>query len=283
MPEPFGRNLSLSLPRRFVCDLMHLAQQVPTVPVQRRMNLAALVEARQRMAPKPSWCAIFTKAYGFIAATRPQFRRAYIPFPRPHLYEHPNNIASIAIERHVGEEEAVFFAHLRSPEKQSLLQIDSFLQYCKHEPLSSIGLFRWTLQISRLPQPLRRLAWWFANSTSGHRRAKWMGTFGVSVYSALGAESLHPLSPLTTALNYGIIGPDGEVDVRIIYDHRVVDGATVARALLDLEKCLNQDILPELRQPRAAHHRPLRDGMRREDSLAEAEVKENGAPLNHHA
>ncbi len=48
-----------------------------------------------------------------------------------------------------------------------------------------------------------------------------MGTFGVSVYSGLGARSLHPISPLTTTLNYGTIGKDGDVSVRIVYDHRV--------------------------------------------------------------
>jgi hypothetical protein len=259
MPEPIGRRLPLSLARRFICDLVQIARRVPTVPVQRRMNVAAVADARRLLVPKPSWCAIFTKAYGFIAADRPEFRRAYVPFPRPHLYEHPNNIASIAIERRLGEEDAVFFAHLRNPEKQSLPQIDSFLQYCKDEPLNTIALFRWTLRISRLPRPLRRLAWWYAHDTSGYRRARWMGTFGVSVYSALGAESLHPLSPLTTALNYGVIRPDGEVDVRIIYDHRVVDGATVARALLDLERVLNQEILAELQQTAEINHRPTVD------------------------
>src|SRR5438552_1809090 len=105
MPEPLGRTLALSLPRRFVCDLMHLARQVPTVPVQRRMNLAILAEARRLAVTKPSWCAIFTKAYGIIAAARPELRRAYISFPRPHLYEHPNNIASIAIERRLDDED----------------------------------------------------------------------------------------------------------------------------------------------------------------------------------
>ena len=33
----------------------------------------------------------------------------------------------------------------------------------------------------------------------------------MSVYSGLGAESLHPLSPLTTTLNYGVIRPDGAI------------------------------------------------------------------------
>ena len=57
----------------------------------------------------------------------------------------------------------------------------------------------------------------------------------MSVYSALGAESLHPLSPLTTILNYGVFSPAGEVDLRVVYDHRVTDGAVIARALARLE------------------------------------------------
>ena len=49
-------------------------------------------------------------------------------------------------------------------------------------------------------------------------------------YSNLGAESLHPLSPLTTTLTYGVVRPDGTVPVRVVYDHRVMDGGTIARA-----------------------------------------------------
>jgi hypothetical protein len=75
-----------------------------------------------------------------------------------------------------------------------------------------------------------------------------MGTMGLSAYSGLGAESLHPLSPLTTTLNYGVIGADGAVDVRIVYDHRVLDGSTVAGALAALDEVLSGDILAELRE-----------------------------------
>ena len=72
--------------------------------------------------------------------------------------------------------------------------------------------------------------------------------FGVSVYSGLGAESLHPISPLTGTLNYGPIQPDGSVSVRLVYDHRVVDGANVARALAFMEEALNGEIASELEQ-----------------------------------
>ena len=41
-----------------------------------------------------------------------------------------------------------------------------------------------------------------------------------------------------------MIAEDGAVDVRVVYDHRVLDGATVARALEDLEGILNH-VLPD--------------------------------------
>ena len=47
-------------------------------------------------------------------------------------------------------------------------------------------------------------------------------------------------------LTYGIIGRDGRVPVRLIYDHRVLDGATVARALAKLEETLNGASVQEL-------------------------------------
>jgi hypothetical protein len=227
---------------------MHFARQVPSIPVQRRMNVAELAAARQNCVARPSWCAIFTKAFATVAAKQPEFRRAYLPWPWPHLYEHPNNIASIAVSRRFGDEDAVFFAHMRNPEKQGLVQIDAFLKYCKEEPVEAIALFRWALSVSRWPLPVRRALWWFGLKTSGYRRALRLGTFGVSVYSGLGSESLHPLSPLTSTLNYGVIAADGNVDVRIIYDHRVLDGGTVARALGRMEEVLHQEILTELQR-----------------------------------
>ena len=105
---------------------------------------------------------------------------------------------------------------------------------------------RFALRFARLPTALRRLMWWLALEVDGASRARKVGTFAVSVYSGLGAESLHPLSPLTATLNYGVIGPDGTVPVRIIYDHRVMDGSTVARALARLETILDQDMADEL-------------------------------------
>jgi hypothetical protein len=247
MSQPTGRNLPLSLPRRLICDYVHFARQIPSIPVQRRMRLAEVVAARAATGARPSWCAIFTKAFAFVTDAWPPLRRAYMGFPRPHLYEHPVNVTSIAVERRFEDEDAVFFLQLKQPELLSLSEIDARLRRAKDGPLEEVGSFRRVLRTSRMPRPLRRMVWWVGLNVWGRKRAHFMGTAGVSAYAGLGAASLHPLSLLTSTLNYGVIEPDGTVDVRLVYDHRVLDGGTVARALADLERALTHEILAELR------------------------------------
>jgi hypothetical protein len=247
MNERRGHSLPLSSPRRLVGDLLHFARKVPSIPVQRRINIAALCDARARAAGRPGWCAIFLKAYSLVAARTPELRRAYMGWPWPRLYEHPVNVASVAVSRDYRGEPAVLFAHFQSPEEQPLNQLEAHLRHFMAAPVESIGLYRRALRVSRLPRPLRRLLWWVGLNSSGPKRAKRMGTLGLSAYSGLGAESLHPISPLTTTLTYGVIGSDGATDVRLVYDHRVLDGATVARALVALEATLTGEILAELR------------------------------------
>jgi hypothetical protein len=252
MPQPSGFSLSLSLPRRLMCDYLHFSRKVPTVPVQRRMRLADVVAARAAAAARPSWSAIFTKAYAIVSAACPLLRRSYLTFPWARLYQHPVNILSIPIERRFGEEDAVFFVHVRQPERLSLVEIDRRLRSWKEVPLESVAAFRRELRLSRLPGPLRRMVWWVGLNVSGRKRGQYFGTAGLTTYGGLGAASLHPQSLLTTTLNYNVIQADGSVEVRLTYDHRVMDGSTVARALADLEGVLCHEIVAELRYLRAA-------------------------------
>jgi hypothetical protein len=146
----------------------------------------------------------------------------------------------------------VFVGIFRAPEQQSLGQIQQAVAWYKNETLEKVGFYRMALRFSRAPMPIRRLLWWGALNVSGHKRCKRFGTFGLSSYGALGAEQIHPISPLTTTLTYGPIDPaTGRVVVKLIYDHRVLDGAYIARRLRDIEEVMHGPILAELLDERA--------------------------------
>jgi hypothetical protein len=241
-----GRSVPITTARRNILDLMYWSKKVPTVPVQRDIGIADVIAARAACADRPRWTAIFTKAYALVCDEFPMLRRAYVKFPRPRYYEFAASSASIVTERDFGGEYSTISYLIRDPAKLPLLQISNRLSAAEAARIEDVSDFRRILRTARMPLPLRRAMWWIGLNVP-RQRWRFFGTYGVSVYSALNAESLHPLSPLTSTLNYGIFRDDGIVTVRIIYDHRVVDGAVVARALGRLDEVLNGPILDELK------------------------------------
>jgi hypothetical protein len=229
-----------------IVDLLYFAAGIPSVPVQRRMSLGPVVSARAACHDRPRWTAIFTKSYALVAREFPQLRRAYVKIPWPILYEYPTSNANIVIEREYNGDQILFSTLIKDPATRSLNEIGRLLEHVVTAPIDSIKDFRRAMRISALPRPLRRLLWWLGLNI-GRQRSNFFGTFAISVYSALNSESLHPLMPLTTVLNYGVISRDGDVTVRVVYDHRVMDGATVARALARLEEILNTSLVDELK------------------------------------
>ncbi|WZO99628.1 hypothetical protein EP7_001239 [Isosphaeraceae bacterium EP7] len=250
MHEPKGGSVPITGPRRFIIDLVHFAHRVPSIPVSRTMNVGALFGPRESHPSRPSWAVLFMKAYALVCAGEPPLRRALLNFPWTRLYEHPQTSCALALERVHGGEEGIFVGLFRAPECQSLAQLHAALNWYKKQPLEEVGIFRQALRLSRVPTPIRRTLWWSTLHVSGYKRAKRFGTFGLTSYGALGAESLHPISPLTTTLTFGPIADSGQVVVKLIYDHRVLDGAYVARRLLDIERTLQGTILDELKMAR---------------------------------
>jgi hypothetical protein len=239
---------SLSPARKFVADMLHFAKQVPSIPVARTINVAALAQARTACTARPSWTAVFMKAYALVCQRHAPLRWALISWPWEHLYEHPLSVCGAIVEReHLGEH-ILLGVQIRGPEEKSLLEIDEYLQRVKETPVDQIGYFRRVLFMGRLPKWLRRFMWWQTLHISGYKRAKRLGTFGLSSYGRLGAEQIHPLGPLSTLLTFGPISPGGDVIVKIVYDHRVLDGAQVARYLAEMEQILHIEIRGELRQ-----------------------------------
>lgn len=239
-----GRYFPLSLPRRWIGDLLYFAKQVPSVPVERVMDLSAVQKARQQSGV--SWPAIFVRAFAIAGKKHPELRQALLRYPWTRCYEHPFSVGSVALERKYEGEPAVFFGQVMAPENHPLTSIDAHLKRYKTEPLENIPHFKRVIWLSKFPVWLRRFGWWISLHWIGEKRAKRLGTFGLSVYSGLGASSTHPLSPLSYLINYGVIDERGRITVRLIYDHRIVDGALIARALATMESILTGPIVDEL-------------------------------------
>lgn len=247
MAKSRGRKIPLTPFRKLVTDLMYFSGKVPSVTADRRMNLAEVADARRFCTPHPSWVVLFTKAYALTAREYPELRRAYMRFPRPHLYEHPHTIATVNIERETELERIVLYCLIRSPENRSISEIEAIIRHHRDTPLEQLRSYKRAVAVSNIPWPLRHLFWWSSLNMSGRRRAHNYGTFGLSSVGAQGAGLLKLIPILTSTVHYGMFDEDSKVDVRLSWDHRVMDGATVARSMVDFEQILNREIAMELR------------------------------------
>ncbi|MCZ2343033.1 MAG: 2-oxo acid dehydrogenase subunit E2 [Bacteroidales bacterium] len=246
MPLPPGRGLSLSLPRRFVGDVMYFSRSVPTVIVERNAVIPEVHHARLAVVPRPGWLALFLKAAGLATHDVPELRRSFLTFPWPRLYEHGCSIPAVTIERDWQGEPGVFVLPLRHPELLALTEIDATLRQAKTAPLREVAAFRRSLRIGRLPMPFRRCVWWLALRVVPSWRQKYFGTIAVSSVITSGAEITTALTPLSGYLTCGAVTPEGNVVLRLMFDHRILDAAQAARYLVALEQRLQTDILREL-------------------------------------
>lgn len=230
--------------RRWIADLMRISRGLPMISFERRMNLAPVAAARGSM--KTSWVLLFVKAYSIIAARRPELRRAYMSWPWPHFFEAKQSHAMLAIEREYCGEPGVFFSTIGEPDKRSLPDLQAALTHLKTEPLENIPDFHRLIRLAKLPWPIRRTLWWYAYHVFGHVRGHNYGTFGISVTASGGATALNLISPVATTLSYGLFDNSHSLDVRLHFDHRVIDGMTAAKVLAEVEEVLNTQIAGEL-------------------------------------
>ena len=98
------------------------------------------------------------------------------------------------------------------------------------------------------PPPL----WWGTLNISGYKRASGSARSACRATGA-GCRAAPPDLAADDDADLRADRPDaGRVVVKLIYDHRVLDGAYVARRLRDIEETLNGVILEELRGDRPA-------------------------------
>jgi hypothetical protein len=248
----------LSKYRRATVEVLRLGAQVPLITLQRRASLEPLAIARSACANRPSWPAIFVKAYAQLAQQTPVLRRAYFRYPTPHIREYPFSDAAIAVERSADGESFVYPLIVHNPEGYGIAAIDEMLRHAKTADLGSMEEFRRAERIGHLPWPLPRLAYWTAYNIASYRR-HFFGTFGLTTVAAQGGELFNLVSPLATVLTYGPFSSDWTIDLRVMFDHRIVDAAPIARALARLEELLNGVITDEVELLAAQQARAARE------------------------
>ena len=233
-------------------DFLALSQPIPLAHGERRIDIRPLKTAVEAMRPRPSWLALFFKAYAIVAASRPVLRRLYVRRPWPHLYEHPENVGSVVVSRSLEGDKALFLLPIVAPERRAITDIEALLKAAQHKPIAEIPAFRRQLRLARLPALLRGLVYSLGMDWAPKQRARVLGTFGLSVVAGMGMATLTTHVPWTTMIHYTPFDDAGSMFLRIAIDHRVLDGVEVAFALHKMENVLNSVILDELRQmPRA--------------------------------
>jgi hypothetical protein len=237
MAAPTGRYRPVSYFRRLVTDLMHFSAKVPSATIERHMDLVRLVAARRASVPQPTWSAIFVKAFALVAARTPLLRTSYLTAPWPRFYEHATNIGTLNVDRQLENERVIIVVHIAQPEKLTLQEIDAIILHHQQEPVEKLPSYRQAARLSRVPWPLRRWLWWAALNVFGPVRGTSLG--------AQGAGIVHVASLLTTLLHFGMFDSSGGLEVRLSFDHRVLDGATAAQTLADLEQVLLDEIVHE--------------------------------------
>lgn len=249
-----GRRLALPRSRRLVTDLLHFSKKLPTQALVRHCRVTRLAELQRIKGPGPriGWPVLFLRAYGLMSAKHAELRRCYMPWPWPHLYEHPHPVGRITVARRHLNEDWVFFGHIPRPDVQPLADLQDLVLSYKNDPVSSIPKFRQQVVFSGFPRPLRRLAWWATMHVSGAARAERLGTFGVTTVASKGAISVHPPSLAAIMMTFGPVDAEGRVRVTMVYDHRLFDGLPVAGYLEEIEATLNGPVLEELAALREA-------------------------------
>ena len=242
VPLPAGRGC--------VNDVAALALDIPLFPVDRLMRLDAVAAARQAAAVRIGWAAIFLKAYAVVAREMPALRSWLAGRFRQRIATSSESVAVLAVNRGDGGDDRLFFARLAQPDTTSLPLLQASIDRFVTRPVEEA--YRRQLELESVPGWLRRtILRWNMLSTSPKRVTR-IGTFSLSTLAGYSATNRFHPTICTTSLSYGPLDGDGRCLVTVIADHRVLDGAAVAKSLARLEEVLADEIVAELRTARPA-------------------------------
>ncbi len=242
--------------RRLSCDVLHFHRQTPICVQHRFVDLEKLDCLRRAVQPRIALPMVMLKACSLAADALPELRTAWLNGPLPTLYTHPESVAMLVVQRMYQGERWLFWARFGAPEQAALVDLQTRLEAYQHQPVEE--QFARQLQLSAIPNPLRRAILWWNLNVSGRNRARRAGTFVLSTLAGRGAEIECPPAFHTANFTYGPIGPDGRSRLTLAYDHRVFDGAVAAEALERIEDALHGSLSMELERllEPSAHRSP---------------------------
>jgi len=239
-PLPAGRGC--------VNDVAILALDIPLFPVDRLMRLDTVAAARNTAAVRIGWAAIFLKAYGLVARETPLLRSWLAGRFRQRLATSSESVASLAINRGDDGDDRLFFARLARPDAVTLPLLQKSIDWFVTQPIEEA--FKRQLELEGVPGWLRRTILRWNMRSASPKRVTRIGTFSLSTLAGFSATNRFHPTICTTSLSYGPLDGDGRCLVTVIADHRVLDGAAVAKALARLEEVLTTEIVAELRTAR---------------------------------
>ena len=235
---------SIPRSRRLPLDVLHFHRQVDTCAHDRQFDLSRIAELRSRLPNRISWSVLFIKAFAIVAANRPVLRQTFQRWPWAHIYLHPYSVAMLATHRMHQDEPWVFHARFEKPDLQSLTELQSRLDRYVTEPVPQVFRMQW--QLSGLPTFVRRVLWWWTLNIALKKRTRRIGTYFLTTLAGKGVEIQDPPAYFTSNLTYGPLDERNRCRVTMSYDHRLMDGSTVADCLIELEEVLNGAIADEL-------------------------------------
>src|ERR1043166_3164620 len=124
-----GHPKPLSISRALITDLAWASGGPTLVGIARDVPATELAAARERAVERIPWVVIFAKAFALTAREFPCLRQVYLPAPWPHLYEYPASVASITVERMVGDDPVIINCRITDPAAVPLAKAAAIVRY----------------------------------------------------------------------------------------------------------------------------------------------------------
>jgi pyruvate/2-oxoglutarate dehydrogenase complex dihydrolipoamide acyltransferase (E2) component len=193
--------------------------------------------------------SIMLKAISVAQRNHPATRTTSTPWGQ--VLQLNDVAAGFTVEKFIEGEPAVFFGLIKDSDTKSLVDISKEVtEYAVKEP-ADLPQLNTEERFSRFPWLARQFIIWLGLIFPAVRLRYLGATFGFSSLGKLGVQAVIP--PCVSAITFGMglvveraVVRDGKIVVRPIatlvvnFDHRLIDGAPVARFMLEFKQLLEE-------------------------------------------